>query len=372
MKIGDKVRFLNEVGEGRITGFQGKNIVLVEDQDGFEMPMLINEVVVINSDDYSITNVIGKSVDKKEIKNKREGASFKYLMSNTNDISEGEDIEPADKEITFKVPVKERKGGSRLSSYLAFVPVDSKNITSTNLECYMINDSNYYLRYSLLSAEGNSWTQEYEGELEPNTKAFIKEVEREELNDMQHVAIQMFAYKRDKPFLLKPAIDVQLRIDPVKFYKLHSFVTNVFFEQPALLFTIIENDEMQRPLLIDSKKLKQEMYAKQNMEDSHKRKTEKKDNNSVVVVDLHASELLDTTAGMSNADILKYQIKKFTETLSEYANKKGQKIIFIHGKGEGVLRNAILHELNYKYKRYHYQDASFREYGYGATQVTIR
>ena len=34
MKIGDKVKFLNEIGGGRVSGFQGKNIVLVEDEDG--------------------------------------------------------------------------------------------------------------------------------------------------------------------------------------------------------------------------------------------------------------------------------------------------------------------------------------------------
>ena len=52
--------------------------------------------------------------------------------------------------------------------------------------------------------------------------------------------------------------------------------------------------------------------------------------------------------------------------------QKGKKIIFIHGKGEGVLHHALIHELNYKYKHFSYQDASFREYGYGATQVTIK
>ena len=43
MKKGDKVRFLSEVGGGKVAGFQGKNIVLVEDEDGFEIPMPINE-----------------------------------------------------------------------------------------------------------------------------------------------------------------------------------------------------------------------------------------------------------------------------------------------------------------------------------------
>ena len=64
--------------------------------------------------------------------------------------------------------------------------------------------------------------------------------------------------------------------------------------------------------------------------------------------------------------------EEFERLLEEYKNKKGQKIVFIHGKGDGVLRRAILDELKRKYKNYPSQDASFREYGFGATMVTIR
>ena len=91
-----------------------------------------------------------------------------------------------------------------------------------------------------------------------------------------------------------------------------------------------------------------------------------------VVVDLHANALLETTAGMSHADILHYQLDKFKETMEAYKSKKGQKIVFIHGKGDGILRQALIKALNYQYKRCTYQDASFQEYGYGATQVTIK
>lgn len=54
MKIGDKVRFLSEVGGGIVTGFQGKDKVLVEDADGFDIPMPIKECVVIDTDDYNM------------------------------------------------------------------------------------------------------------------------------------------------------------------------------------------------------------------------------------------------------------------------------------------------------------------------------
>ena len=42
MKIGDKVRFLSDTGGGVIAGFKGK-IVLVEDEDGFQIPTAAEE-----------------------------------------------------------------------------------------------------------------------------------------------------------------------------------------------------------------------------------------------------------------------------------------------------------------------------------------
>ena len=63
MKKGDKVRFLSEVGGGKVAGFQGKDIVLVEDEDGFEIPMPINEVVVVEQDDYAMSKMISAKMD---------------------------------------------------------------------------------------------------------------------------------------------------------------------------------------------------------------------------------------------------------------------------------------------------------------------
>jgi dsDNA-specific endonuclease/ATPase MutS2 len=88
-------------------------------------------------------------------------------------------------------------------------------------------------------------------------------------------------------------------------------------------------------------------------------------------VDLHIHELLDTTAGLSNTDMLNVQLREFNRVMTDNLKFKGQKIVFIHGKGEGVLRQAVLQELKKKYPRCQSQDASFREYGFGATQVTI-
>ena len=358
MKKGDKVRFLSEVGGGKVAGFQGKNIVLVEDEDGFEIPMPINEVVVVEQDDYAMGKMISAKMDAKEKAEEhantelhQDSRSIKAILNEHDTDIEEEDYDPADREITFVKHIQERAGGNKLSAYLAFVPIDIKDVTNTRFETYMVNDSNYYLHYTYLVAEGNAWTLKAEGEIEPNTKLFIEEFGREALNEMEHIAIQMIAYKKEKSFLLKPATDVQFRLDPVKFYKRHRFEDNDFFETPAYLFTIVENDE-------------------KVIANTSKKKSKKDD--GMLVVDLHADEVLETTAGMNSADILHYQMDVFKKTMNEYKNKKGQKIVFIHGKGEGVLRQALIHELNYRYKSCTYQDASFQEYGYGATQVTIK
>lgn len=390
MKIGDKVRFLSESGGGVIAGFQGKNIVLVEDEDGFQIPTPINDVIQVIDDDYSTGKVVGSTLPKP--------TSVKNALTSSapDDEEEPIDDDPSTKEITFRAPAEERKGGNLLSCYLAFVPMDMKDMTHTRFESYFVNDSNYYVRFTYLSAEGNSWKLKSSMEVEPNTKEFIEEFGKEDLNDLGHVAIQLLSYKRDKSFMLKPTIDVQFRIDTVKFYKLHTFQENDFLELPALLYTIVENDKVTRPLVVDSKQLKEEMYQKEPKDHIEVTKADEKGNDTyvrryndrkqtgnpfqlkhrgdedIVVVDLHAHELLDTTTGMSAIDILNFQLQKFRDTLQQYKDKKGQRIVFIHGKGEGVLRRALINDLNYRYKKYQYQDASFQEYGYGATQVTIR
>jgi len=116
------------------------------------------------------------------------------------------------------------------------------------------------------------------------------------------------------------------------------------------------------------------MYQKGEAEASQQRPlvTPARKEGDPVVVDLHAAELLETTAGLSASDILNHQLDVFRRTLKDYEKKRGTRIVFIHGKGEGVLRKALLNELQYRYKQYSWQDASFQEYGYGATQVTIK
>ena len=346
MKIGDKVRFLSEVGGGVVRGFQGKDIALVEGEDGFEIPMLIKECVVIQTDDYNIP-----------------------LKSAAKPVVEEEEQEE-EKPVTYRAP--EIRGNDILNVFLAYVPQDVKAISSTAFDAYLVNDSNYFVDYLYLSAEGNSWTLRSRGTVKPNMKMHLEEFEKHALNGMERVAVQLMAYKDDRSFLLKKAVSIELRIDTVKFYKLHTFQSSDFFEEPALIYDIVRDDEAARQVFVSADEIKEALLQKPTPQVPGKlQKKQQKAVSEIVEVDLHIHELLDDTTGMGNAEMLNYQLDVFRKTLEEYKNRKGQKIVFIHGKGDGVLRRAILEELKRKYKNYSSQDASFREYGFGATMVTI-
>ena len=90
-----------------------------------------------------------------------------------------------------------------------------------------------------------------------------------------------------------------------------------------------------------------------------------------IEVDLHIDQLVDTTAGMDNAAMLTLQLDKVRSVMKANSRRIGQKVIFIHGKGDGVLRRAVLDLLKKEYPKAGTQDASFREYGFGATLVTV-
>ena len=89
-----------------------------------------------------------------------------------------------------------------------------------------------------------------------------------------------------------------------------------------------------------------------------------------MIVDLHIHQLVSNQRGMSNFDMLTIQTDTAKRQLDFAIRKRIQKIVFIHGVGEGVLKE----ELEYLFRRYEnvkYYDADYQKYGKGATEVYI-
>ena len=87
-------------------------------------------------------------------------------------------------------------------------------------------------------------------------------------------------------------------------------------------------------------------------------------------VDLHIHQLVPKTKHLSNYDMLTIQLDTAQRQLDFAISKRIQRVVFIHGVGNGVLRT----ELEYLFGRYDnlkFYDADYQKYGRGATEVYI-
>lgn len=333
IRIGDIVRFLTEKLEGKVTGIIDNNTVNVfVEEYGFEIPAVTNDLVVIHTDFAPSTTV-------------RETGKI-----------------PAQKAVCMQ---------SADTLYLAIVPENFNNLQESRYEIFIVNDTDQTCLYSVAFRKGNKYTGITAGNCNPDTACSLGDYSLKDIdNTIKGISVKAIFFKKGD-LIPKPAIEAEVKLNSVNLCKSGAYKHTRWFDSISLLRPLgkehlIETEE------IDKQQLENSIREKKLNETSPAPRPQKQITGNIVEIDLHCHELLETTAGMENKDILEYQMDVFRKTMEEYKLRKGQKIVFIHGKGDGILRQRILWELQTKYKRHHHQDASFKQYGYGATMVTIK
>ena len=343
IKVGDKVKFLNDVGGGVVISFINKNMVNVENDDGFEIPCPISQLLNTSAPELNIG-----------------GVSEEKASASSESIPEP----------VFETPSGEIINGKNSPDfYFCFVPTDSRNPLNGEIELYLVNDSNYTVMYHYSHYKNEGVETVKFGNVQSNSNISLESFVQSELSDLPEFGFQLLYFK-DEDSELKVPVTKKFKVNPVKFYKESSFQPNQYFKRNALILQITKNilaTELDKLTQSDFKKVVREKEAKPQI----KKKVQKR-TSEIVEVDLHINELLDNSQGLSNRDILGIQMDKVESEMKSAIQSGVKKIVFIHGVGQGVLKQEVSNLLKSKFKKYYYQDASFKEYGYGATMVTIR
>ena len=275
--------------------------------------------------------------------------------------------------------IEETPYGDRLNIALAFEPTQIRDLGKSDFNAVLVNDSNYFLFFTFLrrSAEERGWHNVYAGEVAPNELIDVAVIRHGELNDFERVALQYVAFKKEREFELKPAATISRRLDLTKFFKLHCFRPGIYFDSPVMEISLVKDDRVMESsaLSLKSSDVGSAIPATSKAESGRKNGRGKELSPykllPLIEVDLHINELVDTTAGMENKDMLQMQLDTVRKTMKANEKRKGQKIVFIHGKGDGVLRKGVRDLLKKEWPKADLQDASFQEYGFGATLVTM-
>jgi hypothetical protein len=345
---GDLVKFLNDVGQGTIVRFQDDKIALVLNEDGFEMPVLISELLKIEGD-YTFNNSQEQSSSNNSESSKPQ-----------NIIVEEDDLEEDGLNTDAEAKV-----------YFALVPKNQNDMINSDLDVYLINDSNFRVSYAISKSEDKFQALFAYGTLEDNTKVIMETIKREELNSFEEINFQLLFFRKGNYFLLNP-INKTWNVKPARFFKQSAFAENDFFHENAFIYTLTGEKINLADHISDSDIEKSKRDKDQKEPRKRLRSSKSGENQGIEEVDLHIQELVDNHEGLSNSEILDIQMSRFMTTLDGGIIAGTRKMVFIHGLGNGRLKHEVLKTLDRKYPKLRYQDASFKEYGYGATMVMIK
>jgi len=325
MKIGDKVRMLRGSEEGTITRFLDKGLIEVEIEDGFPIPVMRNEVVVVAKEEAD------------------------YFQRET----------PQKQAADF--PGREEVAKARVEQglYLAFVQFNDKQLTA-----YFINTTDFELAYTLGEEANENFKGIVAGVLNANNYVKVKDVLVSEFDQWPALVIQAL-YHRNGYFSLREPLVRKMKFKASTFFK--SQRKAPLLEKDAFLFQVDGGNMGGKP--IDPEKIKERIYANTQEQDVANRITFSR---PPAKVDLHIEQLTRDYDTMNKNEMLELQMKTFEAKLDSAIATGMDEITFIHGVGSGALRNAIHKKLSQVDNIKYYEDAMKEKFGYGATLVRIK
>ncbi|QMW06980.1 Smr/MutS family protein [Spirosoma foliorum] len=337
MNIGDKVRLLRAKEQGVVSRFLPGNMIEIEIEDGFRIPVMRSELVLVSP--MEAERLLKPSI-----------------------------YEPQ-KTVTPAAPVILSNQGI----YLAFVPVNDREYT-----LHLINNTDWEFPYTLGEESagvggGVQFRGLHSGLLKPKSQQKMNDLyAHAKFEEWPTFVVQGLWFRAGKSSLRQPLMK-RFKARATTLFK--SKTTVPVLNQPGFLTQLdaeaVEQptpaSQQPKPTTIRPDELKAEMFK------SKAEPTNVSIDRPTAVVDLHVEELLPKGPGnRTPADLLKLQLDTFEKTLENAIASGMRDITFIHGVGSGSLRTELHKRLGQHANVKFFEDAQKQKFGYGATKVTLK
>lgn len=350
LKVGDRVNFLNEKGGGTVKAIISSKMVKLETDDGFEMPVLAADLIKdFRAEGQEPTAVTSSSLQ----------------VSNT--IAKAEEEEERISGINPWGTVKEEKG-----IYLAFEPHERQWVLTGKLDIVLINHTNYEILYNLFLEQDGELRGVDFSSVPFESKIVIETIERDELENWIKGFLQLMFHKDQALKVFFPVHSV-IDIKPSRFFKEGSYQSSTLIQGRSVLVSIAPESTFEVASFNESeRKTSKQGEAKLASPLREKQLIDKhRTDFGEAIVDLHIGEIVENIAGLSSQDMFAIQLDYLRKTLDNALKNDYAKVTFIHGVGNGVLKNAIIEEIK-KYEHLEGKMASISKFGVGAIDVLIK
>ncbi|MBL7927785.1 MAG: Smr/MutS family protein [Bacteroidia bacterium] len=322
-KIGDKVTFKNEALNGVVIALLANELVQVE-VDGLPMDVHQNELIKLASGAQKLDAFFGK----KEA--------------------------PQADETVLPVHFSVNEG-----LHIITAPAVVNQITTGPVGIYI--DNNQPTKYvgALWLKSENTITNLFYGIMPAYTLLHCKELLRGDVSAKHRLVFQAFEVA-DVSEIKKP-IEMQLPVALPTLAQSNPHLSGHYIF--AQIQTVLQPALPLETFHIE--KLKQAFQPK-----STKAKTDVFEYSSMLEVDLHIEAILPDKQ-VAAAETLQIQLQHFRQALDNAIVQRRKSLTFIHGIGNGILKQKIIAELN-DYKGIVHKPASIQKYGLGAIEVILK
>ena len=353
-KVGDRVNFLNDKGGGVIKKIIDTRMAEVEIEEGFNVPVLMSDLVLDFRTQPTRQQQMVDNVQK-EIKNQQ------IIEEETKDEARRSELR------------RFARNSEGEGIYLAFIPHDQQWLLTGLIDVAVVNNTPADALYSFNLKEGEKYANIDYGSIAPFSKVVVEAISRDDIAHWCEGVIQVLLCQDDVGFIYHP-LHAPFSLRTSRFFKDGSFVESGLLGEKAMMICLTTITAL-KDTETDYTKLMKDgvMQPKANKDiikktaDIDKHQTEPGE----AIVDLHIGELVDNILGMSSNDIFRVQINYFKKMLDSAIENDYSKVTFIHGVGNGVLKNAIINELK-NYDSTSNRMASISRFGVGAIDVMIR
>jgi hypothetical protein len=353
LKPGDKVKFLNTKGGGIVTKNINSFMVSVAIEDGFEIPTLSSELVLIEPSGVNErlfapdTKPSSPVAEKPVLKEEPERISGIETIADDNTLPSG--------------------------VYLAYSPHDQQWIMTGNLDIFLINNTLHDILYSffLKDEEGKFSGIDY-GSISSKSKLLLESIVREDINQWASGVIQVLFHIDEGEKVLMP-VSTTFRIKGAVFYRDNSYKDcGLLGHRKAIVYTVCELNRI--PSTVEY--ILNEKEGGESLPESAKQFNPGAAIDKYRIapreaeVDLHISALREKYDNLSPREILTIQIGAFERMLESALANNYSRVVFIHGVGNGTLKQALVDRVK-DYGDIEFRNASFIKYGNGAIELVL-
>ncbi len=341
--IGDSVTFINEKQNGIVIGFKSNSIVVVEIEDGFTLDVLSKEIVLIQAAQEKAMGVNNSSLD---IVDKQ------VVINNTPEYSNYID-------------------GNKIT--VLAIP-EASAVLSGSIKLLLCNPSKGQIQGYLFEKRKDGLQRVANFSVEKNNQKELSEYSRDGLMNIDSFLIA-YTWSEENSFT-SSSKDFTIEYPGL----LQNYPTLAapycFATSHDILAITDDNFEIDLDLLKDKFQIEGNKSVKSQKANAVK---SRKDDMNLLrryglsgvnsIVDLHIEALIEYPEGYSSSELIRIQLNHFRSELDKAMVAKMHTIVFIHGVGNGKLKEAIHSEL--KELELKYRPADFSKYGIGATEVLL-